>query len=43
MNLKFVNQIYFLKARGKHAETIGLVIAKIDKVFSEYSPDAVLI
>ena len=34
----------FLEAAGKTAaETIGLVIAKIDKVFSEYSPDAVLI
>ena len=34
----------FLEAAGKTpAETIGLVIAKIDKVFSEYRPDAVLI
>ncbi len=34
----------FLEAAGKTpAETIGLVISKIDKIFSNYKPDAVLI
>ena len=34
----------FLEAAGKTpSETIGLVISKIDKIFSNYKPDAVLI
>jgi len=35
---------YFLEAAGKSAcETVGMIIAKIDKVLSEVMPDAILV